>query len=122
MSQPLSQANLLKAAVMQPVQKWSGRFFGWIDDDGLFTQEGRHVGQLYRGIIYSENGYYLGELREGRLITLTARKDTHRWYGFFPNPALVRSADNVASDAAALPLPDGFEDFPDFSVPTVGAH
>ena len=97
---------------MLPVQRWSGQFFGWIHEDGLFTHEGKHVGQVYRGIIYSESGYYLGELREGRLITMTARKDTHRWYGFFPNPALMKDADEAVSDSAVLPLPEGFEDFP----------
>jgi hypothetical protein len=96
---------------MEPVQAWSGRFFGWIDNDGLFTRDGRHVGQIYRGVVYAENGHYLGELRDGRLITNVLRKDTHRWYGFFANPERVTSS--VSQDVAALPFPDGFEDFPD---------
>jgi hypothetical protein len=96
---------------MEPVHAWSGKFFGWIDNGGLFSRDGRHVGQIYRGIVYAENGHYLGELRNGRLITNVLRKDTHRWYGFFANPERVTGS--VLQDIAALPLPDGFEDFPD---------
>ena len=98
---------------MEPVQTWSGRFFGWIDNDGLFARDGRHVGQIYRGIVYAENGHYLGELREHRLITDTLRKDTHRWYGFFANPERTKGPDDQVKDGSALPLPDGYEDFPE---------
>ena len=97
---------------MEPVRTWSGKFFGWIDDDGLFARDGRHVGQIYRGIVYAENGHYLGELRDGRLITNVMRKDTHRWYGFFANPERVTGPDNGLEGIAALPFPDGYEDFP----------
>src|SRR5688500_7367982 len=100
---------------MEPVQTWSGRFFGWIDNDGLFTRDGRHIGQIYRGIVYAENGHYLGELREGRLITDVLRKDTHRWYGFFANPELCKGAGDQSKDSPALPFPDGYEDFPDLT-------
>lgn len=85
---------------------------GWIDDDGLFSRDGRHVGQIYRGIVYAENGHYLGELRAGRLITHILRKDTHRWYGFFANPEPTRGLDEQIMDGTALPMPEGYEDFP----------
>jgi hypothetical protein len=96
---------------MEPVHAWSSKFLGWIDNDGLFTRDGRHVGQIYRGIVYAENGHYLGELRDGRLITNVLRKDTHRWYGFFANPERV--AGPTPNNVAPLPFPDGCEDFPD---------
>jgi hypothetical protein len=96
---------------MQPVQTWGGRFFGWIDDDGLFSRDGRHVGQIYRGIVYAENGHYLGELRDGRLITDVLRKETHRWYGFFANPQPIRGAEDDMRGVPPLPLPSGYEDF-----------
>lgn len=105
---------------MQAVQTWGGRFFGWIDEDGLFTRDGRHVGQIYRGIVYAENGHYVGELRDGRLITDVLRKDTHRWYGFFANPELTTGPDDQIIDVAGLPLPEGFEDFPDLTHPKGG--
>jgi hypothetical protein len=102
---------LLKENAMQPVQTWGGRFYGWIDEDGLFARDGRHVGQIYRGIVYAENGHYLGELREGRLITDVLRKDTHRWYGFFANPELMRGPEDDMKGGPALPIPNGYEDF-----------
>lgn len=97
---------------MQAISTWGGKFFGWTDDDGLFTRNGRHVGQVYRGVVYAENGNYMGELREGRLITDVLRKDTHRWYGFFANPDLLQGPEADIADIPALPLPDGHEDFP----------
>jgi hypothetical protein len=97
---------------MQPVQTWGGRFFGWINEDGLFARDGKHVGQIYRGIVYAENGHYLGELRDGRLITDVLRKDTHRWYGFFANPELTKGLEDDMRGASALPMPQGYEDFP----------
>ena len=102
---------------MDTIRTWSGKFFGWIDDDGLFARDGRHVGQIYRGIVYAENGHYLGELREGRLITHVLRKDTHRWYGFFANPELTKGPEEQVQDGSPLPLPDGYEDFPDLTKP-----
>lgn len=97
---------------MQAIRTWGGKFFGWTDDDGLFTRSGRHVGQVYRGVVYAENGNYMGELRDGRLITDVLRKDTHRWYGFFANPEPLKGPETDISDASALPLPEGYEDFP----------
>lgn len=104
---------------MQPIWTWTGRFFGWIDNGGLFARDGRHVGQIYRGVVYAESGHYLGELHEGRLITNVLRKDTHRWYGFFANPVPTKGSETGIMDDTALPMPDGYEDFPD--LPLVSA-
>jgi hypothetical protein len=98
---------------MNSVKAWSGKFVGWIDDDGLFARDGRHMGQIYRGIVYAESGHYLGEMREGRLITNVLRKDTHRWYGFFANPTLTKG--DMVGDDQPLAMPDGYEDFPDLA-------
>lgn len=100
---------------MRPVWTWSGRFFGWIDDDGLFARDGRHVGQIYRDTVYAENGHYLGELPDGRLITHLLRKETHRWYGFFANPELKKGVEEGIAEGAALPMLDGYEDFPNLT-------
>jgi hypothetical protein len=45
------------------------------------------------------------------------RKDTHRWYGFFANPELTKGAEEQVKDGSPLPLPDGYEDFPDLTNP-----
>src|SRR5689334_8996001 len=45
---------------MRAIRSWKGSFVGWIDNDGLFARDGRHVGQIYRGVVYAENGHYLG--------------------------------------------------------------
>lgn len=79
-----------------------------------YARDGRHVGQIYRGIVYAENGHYLDELRDGRLITHVLRKDTHRWYGFFANPTLLKGS--AADDGEPLTMPDGYEDFPDLAL------
>ena len=100
-------------AEMDAIRTWGGKFFGWTDMDGLFARDGRHVGQIYRGIVYAENGQYLGELRENRLITNILRKDTHRWYGFFANPE--RATGELTSDGEPLAFPEGYEDFPDLA-------
>jgi hypothetical protein len=98
---------------MRAIRSWKGNFVGWIDNDGLFARDGRHVGQIYRGVVYAENGHYLGELRENRLITNVQRKDTHRWYGFFANPELVHG--EPVADEKSLVMPQGYEDFPDLA-------
>lgn len=96
---------------MEAVRTRGGVFYGWIDNDGLFNRAGQHVGQIYRGIVYDESGLYLGEFRDGRLVTDILRKDTHRWYGFFPNSERLVGDDE--SDGEPLPMPEGYEDFPD---------
>ena len=98
---------------MEAIRTWNGRFFGWIDNDGLFDSAGRHVGQIYRGIVYAENGHYLGEVREGRLITDILRKETHRWYGFFANPERILG--DVAADIEPMVMPAGYEEFRDLA-------
>ena len=101
---------------MQGITTQGGKFYGWTNEDGLFNSEGMHVGQIYRGIIYNEAGIYLGEIRGGRLITDVFRKDTHRWYGYFPY--VKRVTGEFGSDEPALPMPAGYEAFP--SLPSGG--
>ena len=97
---------------MDVVTNWGGQCFGWVGDDGLFDTNGRHVGQFYRGIIYAEAGHYLGELRDGRLITDSNKKDTHSWYGFVPNPEPTLGPKDGLKDQPPREMPEGFEDFP----------
>lgn len=95
---------------METIRTQGGKFYGWTTQDGLFNREGQHVGQIYRGIVYDEAGLYLGELREGRLITDILRKDTHRWYGYFANNELTIG--NIEADGQSRPMPNGYEEFP----------
>jgi hypothetical protein len=98
---------------LEPVTTWRGVAFGWIGDGGLFANDGRHVGQIYRDIIYAEGGNYLGELLKGRLITDTRKKDTHRWYGFIANPEPCLGPADSLKPQPAWDMPDeSFEDFP----------
>jgi hypothetical protein len=66
------------------VWTWGGVSFGWINDDALFTQGGRHVGRVeYDGdetLAFSiVDGRYLGEVRDGnRLITKESRVGRRR--------------------------------------------
>ena len=58
---------------MKLLWTWSGKFFGYLENDVLRTQDGRHVGQLHDEEIYGPNGVYLGELmNESRLISALA--------------------------------------------------
>jgi 4-fold beta flower protein len=51
--------------MMDVVRTWSGRYFGWIEEGGLFARDGRHVGEFRKENVFGENGNYLGELRDG---------------------------------------------------------
>ena len=70
---------------MDVVRTWGGKYFGWIDEGGLFARDGRHVGEFRKENVFGENGNYLGELRDGRLITSEIKKETHSSVGFWPN-------------------------------------
>ena len=70
---------------MDVVWTWGGKYFGWIEQGGLFARDGRHVGEFRKENVFGENGNYLGELREGRLITSEIKKETHSSVGFWPN-------------------------------------
>src|SRR4051812_30018563 len=66
------------------VWTWGGTSFGYIDDDALYTDDGRHVGLVEYDdeevLIFSiTDGRYLGELGDSeRLITKESRLNRHR--------------------------------------------
>lgn len=92
---------------------WGGRYFGWIEEGGLFARDGRHVGEFRKENVFGENGHYLGELREGRLITSEIKKETHSSVGFWPNHNADGGPATVPADEAPRELPDGYQDFPE---------
>jgi hypothetical protein len=105
-------ARDFQETAMDVVRTWGGKYFGWIEDGGLFARDGRHVGEFRKEIIFGENGNYLGELRDGRLITSEIRKETHSSPGFWPNHNAGGGPAVVPADEAPIDLPDGYEDFP----------
>jgi hypothetical protein len=96
---------------MNIVWTWSGKYFGWIDEGGLFASDGRHVGEFRKENIFSENGNYIGELQDGRLLASEMKKLTHSSPGFWPNHQSSQGPTTPPADEPAKQLPDGFEDF-----------
>jgi hypothetical protein len=99
---------------MEFVRTWDGKYFGWIDGGGLFTADGRHIGEFRKETVFSENGDYLGELMDGRLITCDIKKATHSSVGFWPTPNPDGVPTQRPADEASRDLPDGFAAFPAF--------
>ena len=94
---------------METVFTWSGTCFGHKDGDRLWNHRGRHVGTFIGSEIYGTDGRYLGELRNGKLITKKSKKSKRR-SGFTPRmnrSPRVKSVDRVGSVMLA-----GYEDFP----------
>lgn len=96
---------------MDIARTWSGKYFGWIDEGGLFAHNGQHVGEFRKENIFSENGNYIGELMDGRLITNEMKKLTHSSPGFWPNHQSSKGPAAAPTDEDARPFPAGFEDF-----------
>jgi sporulation protein YlmC with PRC-barrel domain len=94
------------------VVTWGGKYFGWIEDNDLFTHDGRHVGRFVRTEVFGKTGAYLGEMKDHRLIANIAKKHTKKQLAFLPQrlkmvPPRVRPANEPALD-----LPAGFDEFP----------
>jgi hypothetical protein len=66
---------------------------GCLENDNLWTYDGRHVGRLVGGEIFDRNGRYLGELRENRLITALDKQTKTRL--FFHPGCLTRPSDST---------------------------
>jgi hypothetical protein len=94
---------------------WSGKCFGYRNQDALYSYQGRQVGRFAEGDeIYGHDGSYLGEIRTaGRLITNLSKKKWRR-PGFSP---MIATAFEQKPDTIAKNIPDGFTDFP---APTEG--
>ncbi len=75
---------------------WGGSSFGWIDDDALYTEDGRHVGNVeYDGeevlVFAITDGRYLGEVQgEDRLITKESRMNRSRSPRLERTPRMAR--------------------------------
>jgi len=100
--------------VSQWVWTWSGESFGWIDDDALFTHDGRHVGVVDSRdgeiLIFALDGQYLGELRESdRLITRESRLNRR---GGARMQRATRAPRNQRIDRVGRMMRVGYREFP----------
>jgi len=95
---------------MQWLWTWSGKSFGYIDEDNLWTHDGHHVGKRQSDEIYASTGDYIGEIMNGnRLITVTKKK-SKTIAPFIPCSKRIGHA--PYPDAVAYFVQAGFEDFP----------
>ncbi|RUU60973.1 4-fold beta flower protein [Mesorhizobium sp. M2C.T.Ca.TU.002.02.1.1] len=95
---------------MNFVHRWNGEYFGWFHDDALYSKDGRHVGYRRRNEVFDLKGRYLGEVKNHRLITRTAKVGST---GIGGVPMLRTVGTNVnPTNEQPLDLPDGFDDFP----------
>ena len=89
---------------------WGGKCLGYRSRNSLFTFHGLHVGSFRGNIIFAADGTYLGEVfHEKRLITKVSNKCLQH-DGF--SPSLGKGRDS-RKNAPSLPIPRGYEDFPD---------
>lgn len=95
---------------MQWVWTWSGKSFGYVDEDNLWTYDGHHVGKIQSAEIYDPTGYYTGEITNGnRLITVTNKK-IKTIAPYAPNAKRIGHA--PYPDTVGYFVQAGFEDFP----------
>jgi len=53
---------------MTPVFKWSGEYFGFIDDENLFYADAGYLGWIEGGQVWGSDGAHLGEVVEENYI------------------------------------------------------
>jgi sporulation protein YlmC with PRC-barrel domain len=91
-----------------PLHTWRGIYFGEREGISLFTVHGIEVGRFYGNEVYGADGGYLGELKDGKLITHQAKQSKCRT-SFRPQHK-ARLAENKDQDGSVMLL--GYEDFP----------
>jgi hypothetical protein len=89
---------------------WGGKCFGYRSRNSLFTFRGLHIGSFRGKVIFASDGAYLGEVyHEKRLITKLSHKCLLH-DGFSPSAG---RGENSRINLPSLPIPKGYEDFPD---------
>lgn len=89
---------------------WDGKFFGYRDGDTLWTVRGQHVGRFKGNEVFDADGFYLGEIRQGkRLITHELKRN--RREGRF-TPELARTGLPFVPDEPSLEMWAGYTAFP----------
>ncbi len=86
-----------------------GRSFGYRDGNDLRTYTGTHAGRFSEDEVYGPDGYYLGEIRNDRLVTRISKK-SKRIGAFTPKARRANRARRA--DRAGRAMPAGCEEFP----------
>ena len=89
---------------------WGGRSFGYKDAENLWTYSGKHAGKFRGDEVYGPDGRYLGELKNGKLITRTSKK-SRRKSAF--TPRMNRMGRTKTVNRVANVMLAGYEDFPE---------
>lgn len=88
---------------------WGGKSFGYKRDGLLFTKNGENVGYFQGDVVFSLSGNYLGELKNGRLITNNNSRNKRS--GVRAPHAGTSYVDKV--DYVGYVMYAGYEDFPE---------
>jgi hypothetical protein len=56
------------------IYTWGGTYFGKRYGDSLFTHGGVEAGRFHGDEVYGADGAYLGEVKNGKLITNTSKR------------------------------------------------
>lgn len=94
---------------MQWLWTWGGRSFGYRRDDLLFTKDGSNIGYFQGEEVYSTHGEYLGELKNGRLIT----KNSSTYKRSSTRVPTVGTSYVDRVDYVGYAMYAGYEDFPE---------
>ncbi len=88
---------------------WGGTYFGKREGNSLFTYNGVEAGRFHGDEIFGADGAYLGELKNGKLITNQSRSSGTKG-SFMPRQGggHMPSMDHMGSMMLM-----GYEDFPD---------
>ena len=88
---------------------WGGVSFGYRNGTSLVTFAGQEIGQFFGDEVYGRDGRYLGEVRDSRRLIrdLAKRGQTRRPFHPAPLKPLVNR-----QDLFALPMVQGYQDFP----------
>jgi hypothetical protein len=88
---------------------WGGTYFGKRDGDSLFTLNGVEAGRFHGDEIYGASGTYLGELKNGKLITNLSKRSKQR----SPFSPRYRGGHVAYVGHVGTVMYVGYEDFPD---------
>lgn len=90
---------------------WGGRSFGYRHEDNLFTSSGNNIGYFKGEEVYAcSNGRYLGELKNGKLITKQSSQHKHA----SPKVSVIGASHADKVDHVGYVMYAGYEDFPEF--------
>lgn len=89
---------------------WSGKFFGYIENQRLRTFAGKHVANLEGDELYDENGNYIGEIRNENRLIVNDNKNAKTSKGFIPANDQTEKTEH--QDRTELTEIRGHSDFP----------